>query len=60
VRARLAGSRKDQMVDFILELPPTRQGDTHKLELVSVRLDPPKGPVNEALWQAARRGWFNI
>ena len=60
LRARLEGSRKDQTVDLVLELPALGQGETYKLELVPIRLDPPKGLANESLWRAVRRGWFNI
>ena len=60
LRARLEGSRKDQTVDLALELPRLGSGETYKLDLVPVHLDPPQGLADEALWQEVRRAWFNI
>lgn len=60
LRARLEGSRKDQTVDLIVELRHLSSGETYKLELAPVRLDPPAGLADAALWRAVRRGWFNI
>jgi len=60
LKGRLEGSRKGHTVDLVLELPALRPGETCKLELTPVRLPPPAGVKDEALWTLARRGWFNI
>jgi hypothetical protein len=57
--ARLEGSRKEQTVDLILELPSIGTGEKYTFTLTPVRLPAPQGLANHALWQKARRGWFN-
>jgi hypothetical protein len=60
LKARLEGSRKEQTVDLILEFPAIGAGETYTLHLTPVRLPPPAGSADKALWQVVRRGWFNI
>lgn len=58
LHARLIGSRTQKQVDLFLHLPDLREGRTCTLTLTPVRLPPPKGLADVALWPAARRGWF--
>lgn len=58
LKGRLEGSRAKHTVDFILELPVLREGQTCTLSLTPVRLPPPRGLKDKLLWPAARRGWF--
>ncbi len=51
--ARLEGSRRDKIVDLIIELP-----GPCKLEMRPVILPPPKGMKDTKLWQQVRRGFF--
>ena len=57
-KARLEGSRTEKWVDFLVELPPLRSGESCSLSLVPVRLPAPRGLADQTLWQQARRGWF--
>jgi hypothetical protein len=59
VTGRLEGSRDNHMVDLILELPPLDANRPCTLSFAPLRLDPPPGLQDEALWRQARRGWFN-
>ena len=59
LKARLEGNREQHTVEFIVELPALAAGETCRLELTPVYLRPPEGMQDEALWRAARRGWFN-
>jgi Bacterial alpha-L-rhamnosidase 6 hairpin glycosidase domain len=59
LRGRLVGSRANHTVDFTLELPIPRSGETISLSLDPVRLPVPAGLKDKSLWRAARRGWFN-
>ena len=58
LKGRLEGSRAKHTVDFILELPVLREGQTCALSLTPVHLPPPRGLKDKSLWPAARRGWF--
>jgi len=58
LRGRLEGSRAKHTVDFILDLPVLREGQTCALSLTPVHLPPPRGMKDKSLWPAARRGWF--
>jgi hypothetical protein len=59
LKARLEGSREKHTVDLILELPGVGSGETYTIRLTPVRLPPPEGVTDKALWQKVRRGWFN-
>ncbi len=59
-RARFEGDRARQTLDLVLELPWLLVGDQYQFDLAPVRLPVPKGLKDQSLWQAARRGWFNI
>jgi hypothetical protein len=59
IRVRLEGSREEQTVDLILELPGTSSGHAHTLTLTPIHLSPPVGLTDTSLWQQVRRGWFN-
>jgi hypothetical protein len=56
--ARLEGSRAEHTVDFVVELPGLASGEGCSLTLRPVHLPAPKGLADQALWKAARRGWF--
>jgi hypothetical protein len=58
LKARLEGSRSNKTVDFFVELPALRPGAACVLDLTPVRLPAPKGLVDQAIWEKARRGWF--
>lgn len=58
-RGHLRGSRRHHTLDFILEMPVPQPGESVTLELAPLRLPPPPGLSDPALWPAARRGWFN-
>ena len=60
LHARLEGSRDQQFVDLIIELPGLAAGETYNLEFGPARLDPPEGLEDVGMWQRARRGWFNV
>ena len=60
LRARLEGSRDHQTVDLIVEFPSLGTDETYQLDFSPVRLDPPAGLADLAIWQEVRRGWFNI
>jgi hypothetical protein len=59
LRGRLRGSREHHTVDFSLELPMPRSGETITLSMRPVRLPEPVGMQDKSLWPTARRGWFN-
>ena len=56
--ARLEGSRADKTVDFVVELPPLKSGESCSLNLTPLRLPAPQGLTDQSLWEKARRGWF--
>jgi hypothetical protein len=58
LKARLEGSRSNKTVDFSVELPALGPGAACVLSLTPVWLPAPKGLVDQALWEKARRGWF--
>ena len=58
LRGRLEGSRKEKWVDLIVEIPPPVPGKRTTLTLRPVRLPPPAGLKDVAMWNQARRGWF--
>lgn len=58
LQGRLEGSRERKIVDFTLDVPRPTSGDTVTLDLSPVRLPPPKGLSDTALWRGVRRGWF--
>jgi hypothetical protein len=58
LKVRLEGSRAKKTVDFVVELPALRAGEACVLSLTPVRLPPPKGLIDRALWEKVRRGWF--
>ncbi|MGD0093013.1 MAG: hypothetical protein ABSE73_24135 [Planctomycetota bacterium] len=60
LRGRLDGSRKDKLVNLVLELAPPQAESVEKIELQPVVLPAPAGLADAALWPLARRGWFNI
>ena len=59
LKARLDGSRAQHAVDLIVELPRLGAGQACRLSLSPVRLPAPRGMRDQALWPAARRGWFD-
>jgi hypothetical protein len=59
VRARLEGNRDKHTVDLVLEVPSVGTSNGCTLTFAPVRLGPPKGMTDTALWQEVRRGWFN-
>ena len=59
LKGRLIGSRENQTVDLVLELPLLQVGAPCKIGLTPVHLQPPKGMEDQQLWRLARRGWFN-
>ena len=59
LEGRLEGSRREQWVDFTLELPaPDAAGYT--LDFRPLILPVPKGCSDPRRWSAGRRGWFNF
>ena len=59
LRGRLRGSREKHTVDFVLELPLPRSGETITLGMQPLYLPEPAELRDKSLWRAARRGWFN-
>jgi hypothetical protein len=59
-KARLEGNRDRHTVELILELPGAGTGNGCTLSFSPVRLAPPQGMTDTALWQKVRRGWFNV
>lgn len=59
VRARLEGDRDKHTVDLTLELPGINRGEVCTVTLTPIRLAPPRGMTDEAVWKQVRRGWFN-
>jgi hypothetical protein len=59
IRVRLEGDRDKHTVDLTLELPGINRGETFIVTLTSIRLAPPRGMTDEAVWKQVRRGWFN-
>lgn len=59
VKARLDGSRKDKLVNLVLELALPQAATVEKVTLKPVVLPKPAGLTDAALWSQARRGWFN-
>ncbi len=59
VKAQLLGSRKQGTTDLLLELPLVTEARPLRLTLQPIRLDPPEGLQDQALWREIRRGWFN-
>jgi hypothetical protein len=57
---RLRGSRVNHTIDFTLELPVPRSGETITLTLEPFRLPAPESLKEKSPWPAARRGWFNV
>ncbi|MCY3020690.1 MAG: hypothetical protein NTW87_16860 [Planctomycetota bacterium] len=60
LKARLDGSRKDKLVNLVLELALPQAATVAKVELKPVVLPKPAGLNDDALWLQARRGWFSI
>lgn len=58
-KGRLVGSRKQGTTDLLLELPVVTEARPLRLTLQPIRLNPPEGLQDQALWRAVRRGWFN-
>lgn len=59
LKGSLIGSRVNHTVDFTLELPTPRSGETTSLSFTPVRLPMPTVLKDKSMWLAARRGWFN-
>jgi hypothetical protein len=59
-KAVLDGSRKDKLVNMVMELAPPQAGVVDTLEFSPHFLAPPAGLADTTLWAQARRGWFNI
>jgi hypothetical protein len=59
IRGRLEGSRDNHTVDLVLELPQLDATHKYTFSFTPVKLAPPQGLEDEALWRLARRGWFN-
>jgi len=59
LNARLEGSRDKHSVDLVLELPGIGTSEAYTLTFTPVRLPPPEGLADEAVWSQVRRGWFN-
>jgi hypothetical protein len=57
LKAHLEGSRVEKLVNFIVELPALKAGETCALSLTPTRLAAPEGLADQALWAVARRGW---
>lgn len=57
--ASLEGSRVKKSVDFAVQLPSLKSGQSCALHLAPLRLPAPEGLADQALWEKARRGWFN-
>jgi len=60
LEGRLEGSRDEQWVDFVLELPAPADGMAYAINFSPVVLPPPNGLEDTSMWPAARRGWFNV
>ena len=60
VSARLEGSRDEQIIDLIVELPQIDADHPVTLSFAPVFLDPPEGLQDTDMWRLARRGWFNM
>ena len=60
VTGRLEGSRDQITVDFILQLPAPSANTCVTLRLSPWVLPMPEGMKDQAMWKAARRGWFNM
>ena len=59
-KAGLDGSRKEKLVNMVLELAPPQAGVLDTLEFTPHFLPAPAELADTALWAQARRGWFNI
>lgn len=59
IKGWLRGSRANHMVDFTLDLPMPRAGETITLTMEPLLLPSPAGLKEKSLWRAARRRWFN-
>ncbi len=59
IKGWLRGDRAGHTVDFTLQLPMPRAGETLTLTMEPLRLPAPDGLKDKSLWPAARRGWFN-
>jgi hypothetical protein len=59
LKGQLRGSRANHTVDFTLELPTPRAGETISLTMEPLYLPPPAEMEEKTMWRAARRGWFN-
>jgi hypothetical protein len=58
-KSRLIGDRPKKTLDWIVEVPWTRDGLEVLLVFRPVRLPTPKGSQDDARWRLARRAWFN-
>lgn len=57
--ATLTGRREKREVDLAL-VSTLKEGETVRWSFEPVRMDPPSGLKDQALWPAARRGWANL
>lgn len=57
--SRLTGSRKQAMVDWIVEIPWSANTAEATFQFRTARLAPPAGLEDNSRWRLARRGWFN-
>jgi hypothetical protein len=61
VHASLFGCRADEhTIDLYLEWQVEKPNTSATLSLEPAHLDAPDGMHDDALWQAVRRGWFNM
>jgi hypothetical protein len=60
VEVRLEGSRANHTVDLALRFPPPGANETSTFTLTPLNLAPPAGLKDAEMWNAARRGWFNL
>lgn len=58
-QGRLLGSRANHTLDFTLEVPMPRPGETVSFTLEPLMLPLPDDLKDKSPWRAARRGWFN-
>ena len=60
VYGRLEGSRTDKIVDLIVVMPAICLQTEGRLEMAFFHLAAPEGLRDMAMWEQARRGWWNI
>ncbi|MBN1558382.1 MAG: hypothetical protein JW951_09580 [Lentisphaerae bacterium] len=56
---RFTGSRPKRLIDVSFEIPTPAVGETVSLDFSPWHLPAPRG-IDDATWQIARRGWWNL